>query len=116
MVCSHELCGSHLHDRNLAKSRPSQSWPEFDSNFDMWIPCYMGCCGVTGTPTCCGDCSSVNKCLTCFGTCKLGPPSLENWCYLLLNCYLVLLQCRCRPRIADNPICACCGWRYRKVS
>merc|ERR1712066_1195852 len=45
-----------------------------------------------------------------------GMPDFEGCelCFNFLNCWCCVGHCRMLPELRKNPICAICGWRYKK--
>lgn len=108
LVCSQRCCGTVYTRRNMRLQ-----WVAYEEFFNASIPCYCWCCGLAVVPLFCPDCTA--KCCCCSCKCATDLQDPLNICRGLANCWCCLAQCRCLPHLERNPLCACCGWRLRKL-
>lgn len=74
--------------------------------------CCFGCTHGQGQAKACVE--SVVKCCCCNFVCDSDMPCNDEGCIsALLTCWTVYCQCRLPPSWELNPLCACCGKRYK---
>jgi len=124
VCCGEIFCG--LHDCGAQKSAGSsvahgQEEDKFETpdHYDHILlegfsPAYCCCCGCackTEVATCI---HSVSKCCCCEFVCKTGRViDDDGLLFSLITCWRLYGHCRCPPAAEENPVCACCGKRWR---
>jgi len=119
ICCQEDCCGvvggyKGAAERSSGEDRGLSAYDH--ALYEQFVPCYCCCCGIGVVPVFVSLINSFSKCFCCMCRVSTGPPDFEGGelCFNMLNCWCCLGHCRIVPELRKNPICACCGWRWKK--
>lgn len=118
ICCQEDCCGvvggyKAAADRSTGEDRGLSAYDH--ALYEQFVPCYCCCCGVGLAGAYVSLINSFSKCFCCMCRFSTGMPDCDEGelCFNFLNCWCCLFHCRIVPELRKNPICACCGWRWK---
>lgn len=131
MVCSASFCGIKRTEHEAEKQQTHAGAPQEGTSthsdpytlyehvvYEHTMPCYCYCAGLACQPFFQTVLDSYFKCMCCRYTASCVSPIEEDdgvvCCRHVLNAGLLVAHCRWPGYSTFNPVCACCGKRFKQ--